>query len=153
MYEGQFCRGERHGRGVLTRPKSGPQPSIVKYEGEFKVDALSVRAWGPTRGGDTPLALIVVAVPLMFGQGFGTATYSNGDVYVGNWLDGQRSGHGTLTSLSGEKYDGSWLKDVRDGFGVSVFSNGAWQGRVKPMHRGTTLGVCCRFRASAGLCS
>ena len=42
-------------------------------------------------------------------------TYTNGDVYVGNWADGLRSGKGIYTYFNGTVYDGFWGGDVRSG--------------------------------------
>ena len=50
-------------------------------------------------------------------------SYSNGDVYVGDLCDNQRSGHGsmksgTLSSAGATLYIGEWLRDKRSGYGV-----------------------------------
>lgn len=50
-------------------------------------------------------------------------SYSNGDVYVGDLFDNQRSGHGsmksgTLSSEGATLYIGEWLRDKRSGYGV-----------------------------------
>ena len=46
--------------------------------------------------------------------------YSNGNVYSGRWLRGQRSGFGRFeeTSRKGSSYIGAWEKDKRNGYGV-----------------------------------
>jgi hypothetical protein len=41
-------------------------------------------------------------------NGFGIATYSNGDVYEGRFVDGRREGEGTMRYASGEVLRGTW---------------------------------------------
>ena len=38
-----------------------------------------------------------------------TYTWSNGDKYVGQWLNGKENGQGTKTSPNGSKQVGKWL--------------------------------------------
>ena len=38
----------------------------------------------------------------------GVATYSNGDVYEGQFRDGRRQGQGTMEYATGEVSDGEW---------------------------------------------
>ena len=42
-------------------------------------------------------------------HGKGTETKSSW-VYVGEWKDGMKNGQGTLTFTDGEKFDGEWLE-------------------------------------------
>ena len=41
-------------------------------------------------------------------NGFGIATYSNGDIYEGRFVDGRREGEGTMRYASGEVLRGTW---------------------------------------------
>lgn len=43
-------------------------------------------------------------------NGLGTATYPEGDKYVGGYKDGDLNGKGTLTFPDGVKYVGEWKK-------------------------------------------
>jgi hypothetical protein len=43
----------------------------------------------------------------------GKATWANGDVYVGQYVDWKRSGKGKMTYANGYVYDGDWLDDKR----------------------------------------
>merc|ERR1719261_988004 len=57
---------------------------------------------------------------MMHGQG--TLRYANGDLYIGDWHDGQRSGHGTLNKANGDCYEGYWLNDQREGSGSYFYA-------------------------------
>jgi len=48
--------------------------------------------------------------------------YTNGDTYVGHWLDSMRHGHGTmkcgaLSSSAASVYIGEWVANKRHGYG------------------------------------
>ena len=48
-----------------------------------------------------------------------------GDVYVGDYIDGKRSGRGRLYQASDETiYDGEWTNDRRQGEGSILNSEG-----------------------------
>jgi hypothetical protein len=59
-----------------------------------------------------------------FKSGQGTLTSSDGDEYVGQWLEGNPSGEGTMTFANGEKYVGQWLEGNPSGEGTMTFANG-----------------------------
>ena len=66
-------------------------------------------------------------------NGSGTKLYASGSKYVGQFLNGQRSGIGSLYYADGTKYQGEWLKDKPDGEGVETLPDGSkregiWQG-------------------------
>jgi len=44
----------------------------------------------------------------------GVATYSNGDVYEGNFVDGKRQGEGTIRFASGDVVSGTWVDGALD---------------------------------------
>ena len=41
-------------------------------------------------------------------HGFGRYIYSNGNYYIGNWVDGKRCGQGKLVTTEGKIYEGIW---------------------------------------------
>lgn len=41
-------------------------------------------------------------------HGYGRYIYSNGNYYIGNWVDGKRSGWAKLVDKSGKVYEGMW---------------------------------------------
>src|ERR1043166_8379456 len=53
-----------------------------------------------------------------------TLTYANGDVYVGETVDGKRHGEGVYTYKDGRRYTGAWQDDKRQGQGTMTFPNG-----------------------------
>ena len=54
----------------------------------------------------------------------GTATYFNGDKYVGEHRDGKRNGQGTYTHANGNKYVGEFRDDKPHGQGTYTFAIG-----------------------------
>ena len=56
-----------------------------------------------------------------------TVTYPNGDKYVGEWRDNERTGQGTSTWANGNKYVGEWRDGKPNGQGTSTFPNGSQQ--------------------------
>jgi hypothetical protein len=55
--------------------------------------------------------------------GKAVASYPNGDVYDGDFLDGIREGRGTYRyGKSGDIYDGEWIKNLKHGIGKMIYS-------------------------------
>ena len=50
--------------------------------------------------------------------------FENGDVYNGQWWEGQKSGFGIYQYHGGEIYEGCWMEDMRQGKGRFLFQNG-----------------------------
>lgn len=50
--------------------------------------------------------------------------YENGDVYIGQQMNGYRSGLGTLYYGNGDIHTGNWYKDVKDGCGIYFTKEG-----------------------------
>ena len=57
-------------------------------------------------------------------DGHGKLTFYNGDVYEGDFVDGERTGQGVLTRLNGDVYEGNFLDGDFDGHGKLTFYNG-----------------------------
>jgi len=55
-------------------------------------------------------------------HGQGTLRYANGDLYIGEWFQSQRSGQGTLNKANGDCYEGYWLNDKREGSGSFFYA-------------------------------
>jgi hypothetical protein len=52
-----------------------------------------------------------------FREGFGTMTFSNGAIYMGQWWQGLRHGYGKYTLSTGASYAGQWAHDLKHGLG------------------------------------
>lgn len=65
--------------------------------------------------------------------GQGTASYDNGDIYEGDFLDGIRAGNGIYRYLkSGHRYEGGWEENVKSGIGKQIYNkigeyHGYWE--------------------------
>lgn len=57
-------------------------------------------------------------------NGFGTYIFSNGDKYIGDFLDGKKYGRGTYTYLDGSKHEGYYKDDKANGRGILILANG-----------------------------
>lgn len=56
-------------------------------------------------------------------HGKGKYTWNNGDVYDGNWVEGEMTGKGTYVWINGNKYDGDWLNGNRAGNGTFTWAD------------------------------
>ena len=57
-------------------------------------------------------------------NGLQTKIYNNGDKYVGDFVDGKRTGKGTYTWVSGNKYAGDFIDNKRTGKGTYTWVSG-----------------------------
>jgi hypothetical protein len=57
-------------------------------------------------------------------SGYGTYTYSDGAVYVGNAVNGRWEGHGTFTFANDGSYVGDFKDDTFNGQGTRTWANG-----------------------------
>ena len=61
-------------------------------------------------------------------DGFGVYSYSDGEIYTGEWRDDKRDGQGALTygsktEFAGDIYTGDWRDDKRDGQGTFTYGS------------------------------
>ena len=122
LYEGEYRLFggiiERHGIGVMQYPNgelySGGWRNDVRHGNKAKL----VASTGEVYIGTFEDNQIV-------GYGTGSRPIREGSFkYIGEWLDGLRSGKGTMVSSKGDCYTGNWLMDEMSGFGEMVLSNG-----------------------------
>jgi hypothetical protein len=52
--------------------------------------------------------------------------YSNGDFYMGEWVDDRKEGRGLFVSHDMSKYEGEWKAGVMDGFGKLIDPDGSY---------------------------
>jgi hypothetical protein len=57
-------------------------------------------------------------------NGHGLLRVDNGDVYEGEWKNGQRHGQGVYNWYDGDLYTGPWFEGKRHGHGVFIFTDG-----------------------------
>ncbi|KAG8521615.1 ALS2 C-terminal-like protein, partial [Galemys pyrenaicus] len=148
-YEGQWCRGKPHGKGILKWPdgkehvgdfclglEHGFGIRLVPQASEDKYDCYKCH-W---REGSL--------------CGYGICEYNTEEVYKGYFQEGLRHGFGVLESAPQSpqpyKYTGHWAKGQRSGYGVEEDSDrgeryiGMWQAdqRHGPGIMVTQAGVC-----------
>ncbi|CAD7929655.1 unnamed protein product [Amoebophrya sp. A120] len=56
--------------------------------------------------------------------GSATAKYTNGDVFVGDYVDGKKQGKGTYTHVNGDVFVGEYTDDKRTGVGMMTYASG-----------------------------
>ena len=54
-------------------------------------------------------------------EGYGEMTFSNGDIYKGNWNNGFINGHGIKIYSNGNFYEGNWSYDKANGHGIMTY--------------------------------
>ena len=55
---------------------------------------------------------------------FGTASFDNGNRYVGEFKNGEYNGQGTFTTANGDKFVGEWMNGHIEGRGTEFLANG-----------------------------
>mmetsp|Transcript_29688 Transcript_29688/g.88817 ORF Transcript_29688/g.88817 Transcript_29688/m.88817 type:complete len:524 (-) Transcript_29688:61-1632(-) len=93
MYEGDWVRGKRHGKGSLQYRSPGPhgRDHVSVYVGNFDTNRR---------------------------HGTGKMVYASGNVYEGEWQDDKRHGHGSMVWQSqNESYTGEWRNGIQHGHG------------------------------------
>lgn len=66
--------------------------------------------------------LLTCSVPLRAAE-LKTITYPNGDVYTGEFKNGQRHGRGHMKYANGREYHGEWAADQRQGYGEQTWKD------------------------------
>lgn len=142
-YEGSFVEGIRRGKGVYTFSKNGDvysghyeenqkhgfgkitytSKTGLEEEGE-EADPLSTR--GGTYLGHFAAGQRGSQTTESSAPSDGTFRYANGDIYVGQWLAGKKSGNGTYSyAKDGTKLVGEWANGKITS-GQWVFPNGTY---------------------------
>ncbi len=57
-------------------------------------------------------------------DGIATQIYDSGNKYIGNFINGAKSGKGIFYYGNGDKYDGNWNDNLFNGFGTFTFADG-----------------------------
>ncbi|PHJ26085.1 morn repeat-containing protein [Cystoisospora suis] len=102
LYEGEFTKGCREGKGVIVDLK---KKGFIRVDGQWKDDVPHGR--------------------------MSRVVYPDGSIYAGDFLHGNREGHGTLVLDSVVVYDGLWMNDVPHGRGTFVTGEGTYEGEIR----------------------
>lgn len=118
-YVGRFNNGKRNGRGTFTWGENSEWAGD-KYVGNFIDDYRNGQGTYYYSNGN------VYEGEWKNGEsnGQGTFTWPDGDKYVGDFVDGYRTGQGTYTWPDGDKYVGQWKNSKMNGQGTYYYSNG-----------------------------
>ena len=57
-------------------------------------------------------------------HGKGIFTCKNGEIYDGEWTNGQKEGYGVWKGIHEDSYIGQWKSNKTDGYGVHLWKNG-----------------------------
>lgn len=147
MYFGDYLNNERSGYGTYIT-KYGYSisncPNAMVYVGEWKED--NKHGTGTCYDADGKL---VYYGKFMYDRPTGNypsagyeswrweaVSYDNGDKYVGELLNGKRSGKGIYLWSNGDAWYGSWNDGERDGYGIymdflGTYDKGTWKGNLK----------------------
>ncbi|KAK9733387.1 hypothetical protein RND81_04G064900 [Saponaria officinalis] len=137
VYEGEWRRGMRHGRGKLMFPSGAVYqgefsggymhgegtytwPGHLTYRGRWRLSLKHGLGYQTYANGDVFEGSWLQDGP----EGPGKYTWMNGNVYLGHMKGGKMSGKGTLTWITGDMFEGSWLNGMMHGFGVYTWSDG-----------------------------
>ena len=137
VYEGANCDYKRHGLGKLTYADG------TVYDGVFrddmraggKITYADGTAWNGSWDNDkeyTGEGVVKFEDGVFIGQlstgrpfGIGRYEYNNGDVYEGDFLNGNYDGEGKLTYSDGSYWEGTWdIGEVHTGHGTIKKENG-----------------------------
>ncbi|XP_067264917.1 alsin isoform X4 [Chanodichthys erythropterus] len=168
LYEGRWLSGKPHGKGILKWPdgtvycgtfKNGledgfgdymmPNTTLNKfdrYQGHWKEGKM--HGFGTYWHASGEVYEGLFRENMRHGHGMlrsgKMASPSSSSVFVGQWVQGKRTGYGVCDDFSrGEKYMGIWLDDQRHGDGVVITQFGLYyEGNFstnKMMGNGTLL--------------
>ncbi|MBO5584337.1 MAG: OmpA family protein [Prevotella sp.] len=124
IYEGYLTNGKRNGMGLFYY-KNGD-----RYVGEWKNDKISGRGMMrknllPYSSGKNPCNRSVGTFIGTDMTGDRVIWKSVGDIYIGGMDEkGNYSGKGVMTYSDGNKYDGEWMQGKHHGMGTLYYANG-----------------------------
>ncbi len=125
VYEGGWLNGKRHGKGIYIHHRGeifvgvwdhGRRHGRIKHIGFDGTEEERLYQHGKRiRPGCNSENCT---------NGTGEFIYSNGNSYIGSWINGQKHGKGTYFYFQGDRYEGNWLKDKKHGKGVYYRADG-----------------------------
>ena len=114
-YYGPLVNGKRHGHGTYI-DVSGK----VEYVGQWEDD--HIHGEGCIQNTTTKISFRGVFITNL--MVYGTYTWSNGAIYVGEFENNEMHGQGTLKWSTGEKYEGAFANGAMHGQGTYTDNNG-----------------------------
>jgi hypothetical protein len=117
-YVGQFKDGEKNGQGSYTYADGTVKEGIWEND-EFQYASIAVA------GAESNLPNCPSDPSVRWHNCFGTFTYDDGAIYIGEWQDNKRTGQGVTTYLGGGKHIGEYKGDKRNGQGTYTYADGS----------------------------
>jgi hypothetical protein len=112
-YYGPLVYGKRHGHGKYIEGN-------VEYVGQWDND--NIHGNGCIKNTATKISFSGVFIINM--MVYGTYTWPNGAIYVGEFENNEMHGQGTLKWSSGEKYEGAFANGAMHGQGIYTGKKG-----------------------------
>jgi hypothetical protein len=107
FYGGDWLNGTQTGEGVLINTTNLTYRSGIWNNGSLVTDKLITgNIYGDCQ------------------NNYGIYIWSNGDIYLGDYVNGERSGSGTYKWSIGDIYTGGWKGNLMDGYGDYTYSDG-----------------------------
>lgn len=133
-FEGHWLDGEDVGEGIYTDATGAhrrrladlwsPPAENETFETEITFPDGSTYKGGIKRGSEYQIF-----------DGHGRRAFPNGEVYEGEYKDGQRHGRGRYAYADGQVYDGYFRNNVKEGHGIlwdaAGYYDGEWKGGNK----------------------
>lgn len=110
-YVGNFKKGVKHGKYGVVYNKYGK----IIYKGEFR-DGKPVDLYPSSE----------YTLSTYSNKSFGVYVHDNGDIYLGEYKDGVRSGVGLYLWANGSSWVGNFNNGSRNGFGCQMFYDGTY---------------------------
>lgn len=114
-YDGEFERGQSHGRGTVVRA------SGTIYQGEWNDDKEHGHGTVVYRDGNRYEGNWAYGMR----DGYGTFTWTSGQVYKGHYRQGLRHGAGAMSYADGDVYEGAYCEGRRWGRGTMSYTDGS----------------------------
>jgi hypothetical protein len=106
IYEGNIYDDYSYGKGVMTLTDGSKYEGVWSRRKDDKISKWEIK--GYDKDGE-------IILDIQEGIGKGTYTWSNGDMYVGEFKDGKRNGKGAYTFGKGDFEGNRYVGEYKDG--------------------------------------
>ena len=121
VYTGGFKDNKKHGYGKMAYSTAFRHNRGESYEGEWVEDLQHGMRWCHC---EHHKLICINIFYIMFCSGHGVYTYANGNVYDGEWINGERCGPGVLTFKNGDVFAGNFFQNAMNGKGTFTPNGG-----------------------------